>query len=101
LHAEPNDDLTDLYALSQDDCFKREASSKSIGNLDIDAAAHEVVERRCTAETERYKTKRAEDFKGRTADFDRWSRQDDATDIKYVTELIAKIRNKVCHGFDC
>jgi hypothetical protein len=99
--AQPIDDMSDFFsplqermklAGAQSLCFKTEASSVSISNLDLDAAAHEVVDRRCTAETERFKTIRAEDFAGNVAEFERWWRDWEAVEIDYVKSLIGKIR---------
>jgi hypothetical protein len=101
LHAQPNDDVSNFLlsmrermeiAAAQLVCFKREASSASLANLDPVAAAHEVVERRCTVETERVRTGRARDFGSRIAEFEQWWRHHQTEQVEYIKELIAKTR---------
>jgi hypothetical protein len=97
LHAEPDDDLphadpADVYASLLSACFEREASSASIANLDLDAAVHEVAERRCASERDAYETAIAKDYKGREAEFERWLRKDRASNIEHVKRVFAEIR---------
>jgi hypothetical protein len=99
LHAEADEDLTDadptgLHAYLLTACFDREASSVSVANVGLDAAAREVAEQRCAAEREGYETEMAKDYRGRQAEFDRWLREERANNIEYVKRVFAEIRKK-------
>lgn len=76
---------------AQMNCFKREAQSKTVANVDLDTAAL-AVQARCIAETQRYKAFSASHTIENVPTFEARMRRQEADDLQTIKQMLALVR---------
>jgi hypothetical protein len=76
---------------AQISCFKREAQSKSLANVDLDTAAL-AVQARCAAETQRFKAFSARHTIENVPTFEARMRANQADDLQFIKQALALVR---------